>query len=168
MVSLIGESMSAQFPDLLEYQGTRYALCSLPMDVCPLVRINRYELHCNTALVRGYVAEWRVEAGRLYLIGISGAFDDRALTPISIRTYFPDAVLPIFASWYSGQLRCPGGRRLKYVHMGFKSIYQRDLLITIDQGRVVAAQWQENSVKPSPKKMSVPDFLICRGGRDEG
>lgn len=169
LVSSKGKNMTAQLPDLLEYEGTRYSLCSLPMDTCPIVRINRYELHCHSALERGYVAEWAMDGGLLYLVAINGAFDEPNRSPISIETYFqnyfPDMPSPIFANWYSGTLRCPMGKRLRYVHRGFDSVHEQDLLLEIDHGRLVSATYRNNT--PPPEKVeqdSIPEFLRQRDG----
>lgn len=151
--------MSAQHPDWLHFQGQLYRLCTLPMDLCPIVRINPYELHCHTALERGYVAEWTIENGRLYLVEIRGAFDEPKRTPISVGNYFPEDQPPIFAFWYSGTLRCPVGKRLRLVLYGFESVFERDLLLEVERGQLVGVSWREN---PPPKinhESSIPDFL---------
>jgi len=40
----------------------------------------------------------------------------------------------IFASWYSGDLISPQGRLIQYVHMGYSSIYERELQCKIENG----------------------------------
>lgn len=42
------------------------------------------------------------------------------------------------ADWFSGVLRVPQGELLRYVHMGFGSVYERELHISIDKGLVVS------------------------------
>ena len=64
---------------------------------------------------------------------------------------FPDATLPIHATWYSGTLRCPLGEIKNYVHQGYSSEYQRDLLIEIKDGMFVSErerEWSEESGEP--------------------
>lgn len=151
--------MTAQLPDCLRYQNKWYRLCTLPMDTCSVVRINRYELHCHTALERGYVADWVIEDGRLWLVEIRGAFDEPNRTPISTKTYFPDVPVPVFAFWYSGTLRCPIGKRLRYVHYGFESIHERDLLLKIERGHLVRASLRTNPFPKKGQRPSIPDFL---------
>ena len=40
--------------------------------------------------------------------------------------------------WFSGEIRVPVGRMIQYVHMGYESTYESDLLIEIIDGLVVS------------------------------
>lgn len=50
----------------------------------------------------------------------------------------------VFASWYTGTLRAPFGQLLEYVHAGYESIYEYDLLIDIKEG-VVVNIWEKQN-----------------------
>lgn len=52
----------------------------------------------------------------LYLTSLKAGFKDR-----------------VFAHWYTGQLRIPDGEQIEYMHMGFGSQYERDILVTVRQ-----------------------------------
>jgi hypothetical protein len=52
---------------------------------------------------------------------------------------------PVFASWFTGLLRILQGKLLKYVHGGFGSLQERDLIISIESG-VVARLWRLNYI----------------------
>ena len=52
---------------------------------------------------------------------------------------------PVFASWFTGLLRIPQGKLLNYVHGGFGSLQERDLIVSIESG-VVARLWRLNYV----------------------
>ncbi len=43
---------------------------------------------------------------------------------------------PVFAEWFSGELICPIGEMLKYVHRTFHSIYEKELHLFIKDGVV--------------------------------
>ena len=79
----------------------------------------------STACWRHYVGSWEIKNGQLYLVGIVGIYklngDD-----------------PLFADWYSGTLRVPIGDMCEYVHMGYASVYERELFIVIQKGIVVS------------------------------
>jgi hypothetical protein len=62
----------------------------------------------------------------------------RALNPPSVPLdlLFPGAGDCIRATWFSGELRVPRGRQLLYVHMGFGSVYEQDLIFTVERGRI--------------------------------
>ena len=47
---------------------------------------------------------------------------------------------PVFAEWFSGKLRIPLGETLQYVHMGYGSLYEKDLFIAVEKGIVVGEQ----------------------------
>ena len=77
-----------------------------------------------------------------YLVGIKATLADG--NAASLVTIFPDSPDRVFAHWYSGTLRVPQGEMLNYVHMGYGSTFERDLLIEVKQGVVVATHAQDN------------------------
>lgn len=44
----------------------------------------------------------------------------------------------VFANWYYGEIRIPQGEQLDYVHMGYGSMFKRDLFLNVVDGVVVA------------------------------
>lgn len=88
----------------------------------------------STACWRRYQGVWEIREGRLYLVDLRGCF----------RLGEGE---PIFAEWFSGILRIPRGEILRYVHMGFETVYEQDLLIEIDKGVVVARRVIDNRGK---------------------
>ena len=41
------------------------------------------------------------------------------------------------ATWFTGTLRIPDGKQLEYVHMGYGSIYERDIIFYIKEGKII-------------------------------
>jgi len=41
---------------------------------------------------------------------------------------------PVFADWVSGTIRVPIGKMIKYIHMGYESVYQKDMFLTLTNG----------------------------------
>jgi hypothetical protein len=78
----------------------------------------------STACWRNYVGNWKIDDGRLYLVGIIGI-------------YKLVGEEPLFAQWYSGTLRVPIGDMTEYVHMGYASKFDRELFIEVKNGLVV-------------------------------
>ena len=76
----------------------------------------------STACWRGYIGTWEVRDDRFYLVDIEGLW----------RKEGDD---PILADWFTGTLRIPRGEMLHYVHMGFGSVYEKELHIKIEAGR---------------------------------
>ena len=88
----------------------------------------------STACWRGYIGTWEIKDDKFYLKKIDGA----------VRLAKKE---PIQATWFTGVLRIPQGKELHYVHMGFGSIYERDLLIKIQEGVVVDQKVIDNTDK---------------------
>ena len=67
----------------------------------------------------------------------------------NLETVFPGYPDRVFAHWYTGTLRVPQGKVLKYVHMGYQSTFESDMLIDVERGVVGEVRIRENEV---PKK----------------
>ena len=72
---------------------------------------------------------------------------------MTLGSLFPGYDSRVFAHWYSGVLSIPQGDLVEYVHMGFASVYDRDLLISVEQGVIVDTQVRVNG-EPSAAKES--------------
>ncbi|HPQ54817.1 MAG TPA: hypothetical protein PK253_16310 [Spirochaetota bacterium] len=77
----------------------------------------------STACWRCYIGTWEILDGRFYLVDIVGCYKN-----ISGNA--------VFADWFTGTLCIPQGRMTSYVHMGFESQYEKELLIEIEKGVV--------------------------------
>ena len=124
-------------------------MCDQPLSTY-FARIDSYpefESNC-TALWRGYVGTWEILDGRLYLIGLVATMKDGS--PANLATLFPDYPSRVFAHWYSGEIRVPRGKLLKYVHQGYGSTYEEDLLIAIQKGVVVSTNVRRNGTSDTP------------------
>lgn len=126
--------MTAQMNEILHMDGERYALCSLPLEgFFELGGDKPAFFSPNTACWRGYIGQWELRADRLYLVELRGWLENGARVAglVDLFPGFPDRV---FAHWCSDTLRIPQGRRLKYVHAGFGSEFECDLLLTFRHG----------------------------------
>ena len=88
----------------------------------------------STACWRGYQGTWEIKDGWFYLIALRGRYRLREGEPI-------------LADWFSGVLRIPRGEVLQYVHMGFGSVYEEEIHIKVDKGKVVAKRTIDNRGK---------------------
>jgi hypothetical protein len=142
-------TMTAQISEILYYQGRKQRMCTEPLsDYFELAGIEpRFEVSC-TALWRGYVGEWAVIEGRLYLIGITGTLEGDK--PASLETFSPGFPDRVFAHWYSGQVRLLMGQQLEYVHGGYASTYEQDLLIDFDHGVISQTTLRHNNLPAQP------------------
>ena len=135
--------MTAQIAERLRYQGEEVAMCTNPLsDFFAMGGFNpRFESN-STALWRGYVGRWEIVDGRLYLVELHGTLEDG--TEASVATIFPDFPDRVFAHWYSGTIRIPQGKQLEYVHMGYGSTFERDLLLDVERGVVKNTRVRHN------------------------
>ena len=138
--------MTAQIPETLHHKGLELTLCDEPLG--PFVSNNRSSLKFvarSTALWRGYVGTWAIEEGRLYLIKLSGSVEvNDDIQEVGLEALFPKYPDGVFAHWFSGELRCPQGGLLKYVHGGYGSVYEQDLFIDVLKGVVMGERTVRN------------------------
>ena len=137
--------MTAQISENLLYKGKDYSMCTQPLDVYLNICDIKFESTTRcTALWRGYVGSWEIIDDRLYLIGISG--DTHEYGELKLTTFFPSFPERVFAHWYNGTIRLPDGKMLEYVHMGYGSTYEKDILIEIKKGVVVKEEIKINGI----------------------
>ena len=135
--------MTAQFSELLMLEGQQHSLCSYPLASYFALGGESVAFRASsTALSRGYIGTWEILDQRLYLIGLQGWLEDES--PVSLETVFSGYPERVFAHWFSGTLRLPQGQLLHYVHGGFGSCYEQDLLIDVSRGVVTAKRVRVN------------------------
>ncbi len=111
--------MTSQVQDTLVVDGERYRIVA-PSDTLPLERAfsgpdgrprPRFQAP-DSAVWRGYVADWLVENRRLYLVGfkgwVDGASGNDGLVEVGLHDVFRAEVIAgtgrVFAGWFSGEL----------------------------------------------------------------
>ena len=43
----------------------------------------------------------------------------------------------VFADWFNGEIRIPQGELLQYIHMGYESIFEKDLILKFKKGVLI-------------------------------
>ena len=130
--------MTAQSPEILILNGERtsMAFCPpLPEGDPRVIELDIDEIDSsffNSACWRKYAGTWEIKDHEFYLVNIDGRY--KLLSHV-----------PILADWFSGTLRIPQGELLDYVHMGYASLYERDLLIHIQNGCVTQTEVVDNA-----------------------
>ncbi len=143
------------------------AMCTEPLEKYFILSCTfpKFESNC-TALWRGYVGSWEIVNERLYLVGLDGTLEDG--TNVSVSTFFPDFPDRVFAHWFSGTIRIPQGKQLRYVHMGYASTFERDLFLDLQRGVVVGSRISNNGVSDSedaPDGYGVAAMTVFPSGR---
>ncbi|MCL1875051.1 MAG: hypothetical protein FWF87_02175 [Synergistaceae bacterium] len=130
---------TAQTPEILVYEGKTENMFTEPKIPVgnPRIRALPQEefqekvrnrtfpsIISSTACWRLYIGSWEIKDKRLFLTSIIGLFE-------------LSGEEPLFADWFSGVLRVPRGEVLNYVHMGYETVYEETLLISVENGLVV-------------------------------
>ncbi len=135
--------MTAQVHERLVYEGEEMSMASCPPLPTEHPRLTSAGspgmtkkagvpgVVFSTACWRRYIGTWEVKGGRLYLRDVRGVYELAGGEPL-------------FADWVSGWLAVPQGEVLQYVHMGFESVYERELHLRVEAGVVVETREVDN------------------------
>lgn len=122
--------MTAQEPEILIYNGRQLDMISNP-DINP-GNANEWRMPFHTANYRGYVGTWEIKDNKLYLVNVSGGTDVK---------------LPAFADWVTQDLEAWSGNLLHYVHAGYGSMYEENIIFKIEAGVLVDIRIEDNTKK---------------------
>lgn len=166
---------TAQVPDKLILDSKEVLLFENPLDPWleknpPKPEFCYYDIANSSNNWRGYQATWKISGDRLLLLEVAKrrsvpkwrgwlSLRDYEYRAVPVEWYMAGKKLPVFAEWYSGRLRIPQGEMTRYVHMGYGSEYERELLIEIKNGVLVARA--EISNAGTNEFRSVPDLEWC-------
>lgn len=143
--------MTAQIPDRIVIDGVESVLLATPLDGLLRRLGDRVPTFVapHTGNWRGYTAGWRVTDGRLFLDSVDATIrnPDSTFVTVGAAVALDGAQLPMFAEWVSGQLRVGSGRVVRYVHADFGSRWEREVLLEVDAGRVIA---RHDIAEPGP------------------
>jgi hypothetical protein len=135
--------MTAQFSERLNWNGKNLSMCTEPLGFW--LRSNGRKIRfgmSSTACWRGYIGSWEIINDRLYLVGIDASSEDGR--PITLDDLFPGYSNGVFAHWVTREVRCPQGKMLDYVHMGYASTYEMDLYLTFSKGYLISKRLVTN------------------------
>lgn len=157
---------TAQQPDVLVVDGKLYPLYANPLEEFFKTEKSRprFQIAPNTMSSgnwRGYVATWTIEDKTLFLIKIdswicSGG-DKASCRKVNLKNLFGKQLIGgrVKATWVSGDLKVPDGELLQYVHMGYGSVYERELFFRINAGKLEKDWVVSNTGKNLPSEMEL-------------
>jgi hypothetical protein len=150
---------TAQVPDYLIYKDDTLAIFANPLEAREDIDSLRSEIlyEFSTACWRGYVAQWSIIDDQLYLVGFLPE-GIRDLKEIFGNEFVEGKVK---ADWFSGKIISPQGKELYYVHMGYESLYERELEFKFDKGKLLDIKEHDNSTskQSSYKDKKLIDFI---------
>jgi hypothetical protein len=67
----------------------------------------------------------------------------------------------VFAEWFSGEIKIPQGKMLHYEHMGYISIFEKDLFLEFKKGVLYNKREVDNSKTFDPDDPTGIKLLLC-------
>jgi hypothetical protein len=116
--------------------------CDLAACFCPWCSTSLGEWRCDTC--NGTAVDWMTARPPL---PPPGSFCIRCgqQIPAGEKTAEEAGIAPVQATWYTGVLEIPCGKRIGHAHAGVGDIYESDVLIHVEEGRVIKRETRENT-----------------------
>jgi len=144
---------TSQIPDILIYNGDTLSIFANPLEQLyahDSLKPNFFgdkEGCLSTACWRGYEAEWVIIDDFLYLTGIYSCcyYEDNIKSDLT--SLFKDKFVDgkVRADWFTGKIIAPQGKLLYYVHMGYESLYEKELEMEFSNGKLTGTITYDNS-----------------------
>jgi len=135
--------MAAQLPDRIMLNGEYLSLYSNPLEQYWNSGRNRPTFQSTRECRRGYVADWEIRADQLFITGIEGTYKRSFLFFKKISRFTLDTLFPrkpgklIKAKWFTGKLRVPVGKMMRYGPVEYESRFEKETILTIEHGDVI-------------------------------
>jgi hypothetical protein len=171
-----GLKASPQIPDILIYNGKKLQLFTNPLEGYLKSRgFTDNNRGCNSSSCwRGYIATWTIRNDSLFLTHIescgiyasagvvTGPECNQADTSKVLKHLnYEFGGVDTFFHWFSGQLRSPQGRLIEYVHMGYGSTYEKDVVINVESGITKGIQTINNPLS-DPRKIEMFNYDLVQ------
>lgn len=121
--------------------GKGMATCLLELDSVSFANLKARipKRLTSTALWRGYIGHWKIERDSLFLDSVLvGDSEDNRFVPIAINDIYASrrTTSGYFADWVSDTLRVVSGDFVRYVHMDWKSDWENEEYVVVEDGVV--------------------------------
>ncbi len=159
---------TGQFGDILIWKGDTLALLSNPLESHPDVIILKSRLFENwnedqsTACWRGYIAEWVITEGQLYLTNIYSCDYRNDGIKADMKKLFGDKYKAgkTSAFWVTEELFIPMGELLYDFHIGYEFIYEKEIGLEFENGKLIRQNNYNNSSIHLSRFHENPDLLL--------
>jgi hypothetical protein len=119
------------------------------------VILNRASI--SSACHRGYIGEWEIKDGCLYLTGITGPLGNSK--ELELKDLFPKSKKNVFASWFTDETRCGVGKSKR---IGISQLqitqYEKYLSFMFLSGRLVFGKFVDHHGN-TPEPILLPHTL---------
>jgi hypothetical protein len=151
IITLPKSFATSQVPDILLYNGDTLAIYSNPLEQLYQKNSKRpnffgSKIICSsTACWRGYQAEWQIIENQLYLTAIYNCCNDKIKADLK-RLFGKKCVNgKVKATWVNESILSPQGKLIYYVHMGYGSLYEKEVELQFKKGELVGTKIYDNS-----------------------
>ncbi len=141
---------TGQVPDVIIFKGDTLSLFSNPLEEYLKKKktraINHYTLESgSTACYRGYVATWEIKDNQLYLLKIKDCHyhDEKIKRKFDLIKEFGEK--KVLAKWFNGKILIVRGKELVYFHSGYSAIYEKEIELSISDGKITNEKVIDNS-----------------------
>lgn len=158
---------TAQTPDVLIYKADTLFIYANPLEQLYKEENQRPKFFgqqegCgSTDCWRGYQAKWQIIDNQLYLIGIYSCCYSDDNIKADLKELFGEKYTngAVKADWVTADILAPQGKLLYYVHMGYGSLYEKELELNIQNGQLIGTKIYDNS-KSRKSKYSQDNRLL--------
>ena len=158
---------TAQAPDILLYDNKVYDVHANPLESFYPDKTSRPQFQIRPGSIssgnwRGYTAIWEIIGETLFLKGIDSwvcesKFSDEKCHKADLKELFGVRFQKgrVEANWFNGEVRIPDGKMLQYVHMGYGSVHEREILLTFQSGRITGKKVVDNTKRKFPTRLEL-------------
>lgn len=144
---------TAQIPDILIYNGDTVSIFSNPLEQLPNINSLRTNLfndnkkRWNTGCWRQYQAQWTIINNQLYLTAVYSCNYQEDNVQADLKLLFPDKYEngKVKADWVTANILSPQGKQLDYVHSGYESLYEKEVVFEVVSGQLKGTTTFDNS-----------------------
>ena len=124
--------MTAQIREIIHFKGEKTVMATEPL--YPYLK-SRKDISFNarsTGCIRGYLGVWEINDKRLFLVKLKGHIN-KNYKVVKLDYIFPGEK-EVFAVLFIGKIRISQGELLQYIHLGYQSIFEKDLILEFTEG----------------------------------
>ena len=142
---------TGQAGDILIWNGDTLTIFSNPLELRSDIDSLRPKLFgekdagINTACWRGYIAEWTIIENEIYLTNIFSCNYDSIKSDLKVVFGSECKNGTVQATWVTGNILIPKGKLINYVHLGYDSFYETELVLTLKKGKLIEQKEYDNS-----------------------
>ncbi|MCB2379476.1 hypothetical protein LGH70_17900 [Hymenobacter sp. BT635] len=151
--SVVHVYATGQIPDRMIYKGDTLKIFANPLeqlysnDSLHPAFFGAKEACESTACWRGYQATWEISEDNLYLVGIYSCCYNDDKVSADLKNLFGEKCINgrVKADWFTGKIVSPQGKLLYYVHMGYGSLYEKEVELQFESGLLIDTKNYDNS-----------------------